>query len=65
MSLFDLEIDRKAQFFPDYLSFDDNFPFAVQILDRDGKEIKIEVFQTKELALKFENEFNKKTSAVC
>ena len=58
MSLFDQINEKKAVFFEDYISFDDNFPFAVQILDENESEIEIKVFPTKEEALIFEKEYN-------
>lgn len=48
-----------AVFFEDYITFDDKYPFEVQILDENNKEVDMEVFETKEAALDFENTFNK------
>ena len=50
----------KAVFFKDYLSFDDNFPYAVQILNEDDTESKILVFSTKAEAIIFTDNYNKK-----
>lgn len=52
------EINTRAEYFTEYFSFDDNFPFAVQILDENESEIEIKVFPTKEEALIFEKEYN-------
>lgn len=59
MSLFD-SINLKAVFFADYISFDDNFPFAVQILDEKNCEKDLKVFATKDEALLFVENYNNK-----
>lgn len=53
------ETKKRAVFFEDYIAFDDKYPFAVQILDKNNKEIDMEVFETKEAALVFKNTYNK------
>ncbi|MFX4155534.1 hypothetical protein ACOL23_11355 [Aliarcobacter butzleri] len=42
-----------------YISFDDNFPFAVQILDEKESEIDMKVFRTEDEAIKFRDTYNK------
>lgn len=53
MSLFDQINEKKAVFFEDYISFNDNFPYAAQILDEKGAELDLKVFSMKEGALLF------------
>ena len=48
----------KAVYFESYIAFDDKYPFAVQILDENNKEVDMKVFETKDAALDFENTFN-------
>lgn len=49
----------EAKFDPDYFSFDENFPYAVQIIKDSDNKKEIEVFPTKEMALSYENSYNK------
>ncbi|MCT7578733.1 hypothetical protein ACOTWR_06680 [Aliarcobacter butzleri] len=49
----------KAVFMENYISFDDNFPFAVQILDEKESEIDMKVFRTEDEAIKFRDTYNK------
>lgn len=59
MSLLDLTVITKAVYFDGYIAFDDKLPFAVQILDENNKEVRMEVFETKEGAFKYIKNFNK------
>ena len=49
----------KAVFMENYIFFDDNFPFAVQILDEKESEIDMKVFRTEDEAIKFIDTYNK------
>lgn len=55
-------MSTRAVFDPDYLSLDENFPFAVNIeaqnIEKEDKTIKTKVFPNKESAFIFLNEFN-------
>ncbi len=50
----------RAEFFESYIAFDDNFSYAVLILDEKDKETDMKVFRTKDEALLFEKEYNEK-----
>ena len=58
MSLFDSIKKTTAVYLDGYVSFDENLKFAVQILDEDGKETDMKVFETKEIALDFIKTYN-------
>ncbi|MCT7563288.1 hypothetical protein N5U23_04580 [Aliarcobacter butzleri] len=49
----------KAVVMEDYISFDDDFPFAVQILDEKDSEFDMKVFRTEDEAIKFRDTYNK------
>lgn len=52
--------NTKAVYFDDYISFDENFPFAVRILDENNKEIDMPVFSNKSEAIIFIEKYNNK-----
>ncbi|MEV9477973.1 hypothetical protein [Aliarcobacter butzleri] len=49
---------ERAVFFEDYIAFDDDKPFAVQIFDNMGKEVNMHTFGIKDEALLFIKKFN-------
>lgn len=52
----------KAVYFEDYISFDDNFPYAVRIVDENDTEIDMPVFPNKAEAIMFIDKYNSQKS---
>lgn len=49
----------RAEYFEEYISFDDNFPYAVRILDENNKEVDMKVFSNEIEAINFIKDHNR------
>lgn len=49
----------RPEYFEEYISFDDNFPYAVRILDENNKEVDMKVFSNKIEAINFIKDYNR------